>query len=337
MRARTSFDDLALGPEGAKLVRADSERFTVFEYDVIDQFFDTSIDTPLGDIDLPIGGGFRLDLEGFFEARYQTTEIRIVEAAAALTTAGSVATVDAPYEDGWGSALDLHVEPRGEFECEVGLTLLPTLYVEVAGESLDFSIPVDLQLDADSGAAAFASASARLGLPDARVSAAALDLSDSGRGTLRIDNDGEATLSVRLSASDPTIELGRSAVEIAPGASEQIGVEIVGEPPDPARAGVFLQTNDPDAPHLAVGVLGEPVDPGLDPDRPDRGDDPDADRTGSDPDDPAGGSPVDRDGLAGPPGLEGGCRVVPRGPAGARSLLVALLGVALLLARRPRR
>ncbi|MCC7541765.1 MAG: hypothetical protein IT379_36435 [Deltaproteobacteria bacterium] len=312
-----TFEPWAFPPTVA-MARGESARFTVFEYDALGAFFD--FDLPLG-IEIPVHGGFRLDLAAFIEGRYQTDQIDLGGIFPPVTEESSTRILlPADATGDYGASRDVGVDPSGTLMCDLGISFIPTLFLEIANFDFEYVIPVDLDLtlDRDASSIDFEPASVHVPLPDVAVSPDVIDVDMTprpARGLVDVVNEGEAELVVSAAGSDETIGLSPPTFRLAPGAMQTLTVAFTGTDADPASTYVVLRTNDPDRPEIEVGLMGRalPATPPPLPDagtsvpdtgpRPDTGT-PDA-ATGGDagPSDPRG--PVDEGGC--------GCRV-----AGAR-------------------
>ncbi len=259
VRAQRDFDPFAL--ENGVDVRGESEPVTVFEYDVLGSFFDLVIELPLGgEVEVPIEGGFRLDLVGYAEADYRTTEIRIDGQE------GTQRQVDPPDPKGYGARFRSTIEADGEISCEIGLSFLPTLFLDIAGFEFEYVIPVDLdvRLDRDRSDIDFPEVALEIDLPDVQVSPEVLDLGQVreggvASGAVTVFNLGEAPLRVWAMPVGAGVSAGPGALRVAPGMSADIQVELDARAFDDPEAALLVTTNDPDTPAVSVGLLGEVV------------------------------------------------------------------------------
>ncbi len=262
MAGSTTFDPFAFKQDIE--ARGESEAFTLFEYDVLGLFFDVVIDTPLGDIDVPVSGGFRLDMQGFTEGRYQTLEMTL---AGTRFDSDEVSIEAGPPAGGYGAALDLAPGGNGAMRCEVGLQFLPILFLEIADFDFEWMIPVDLHVTLDEDrdrVELVAQADAVLPLPDIRVEPEVLDLGDGAgvaSGRFEVHNDGDAPLDVRANALVPQVSVQPVSARVLAGLSASFEVTLREGEADPDRTGVALSTSDPDRPVVTVGLRGRVVAP----------------------------------------------------------------------------
>lgn len=320
---------------GPITVRGASDRTTLFEYDVLGAVL-SPIEV-LG-IEIDFGGGFRLDVQGYAEARFTPQGVGVSEAGATLDGEGSV-RVEAPFADGFGPRQTFHVQPTGEMACEVGLSFLPSLFVELLDWSLEWDLPVDLDLRLDDtrGPARFADAEVTVALPDVVADREVIDLGAVPAGrpvedVLIVRNDGDAALQIGVMPLSSAVTVSETAVTLAPGEDVFLVVGADLSRADSATAGLLLTTNDPDRDRIAIGLLGEAIAP------PRGGPSPTDEGPGAsspedtDPSDPGaagdGGGP-----RAGASSLTGGCAA----SGGGRAPGAGWLALAGLLALRRRR
>lgn len=328
MEGETRFTPTSLGEW--QTVRGTSERFTVFEYDILGAILDP---IEVFGIDIDFSGGFRLDLEGFAEARYMTNAIAVDGAGEPITLANSTAIIDPPTAEGYGGSQMVVIEPTGDFECDVGVSLIPTLFVEILDWSLDWDYPIDFEVDGTETDAIFERQELTVSLPDLTVDPAVIDLGSVPAGRpieeiVTITNDGEAPLDVDLSPMSSGITVSEESLSLEPREDAFVIISADLSRVDAAEAGVLLETNDPDSPRVTIGVLGETIEPPDDPEIPDDPDDPDAGPDAGPEGDGGSGTPIDD----GPASLSGGCNCRAQGSSGGSGsigLMMLLMGILL--------
>lgn len=283
------FDPFVLPPRDPRPVVAwdDTDMVTVLEVDITDSI-----------IPIPgIGGGFVVDAVASLEGSYQTDWIEVSDALSDIETEGaSVIVRPDPGAPEFGAAKDMTILPHGTIGYDGVVTLLPGLFIEIAGRRFDLTLAeVPLTVVDRTSNTDFDPAMVHVPLPDIRVEQTRIGFDETAVGgamerQLTIYNDGEAEL--RVVAGDPMepFFVGVSTLTIPPSSSARL---IVGyEPTDngPASNVMLLSSNDPDEPLVTIHL--------------------DGDGTGAPIDDAS--VPLDA-GVGTPPPIDGGCgcRAVP--------------------------
>ncbi len=329
MEGETTFTPISLGE--TQTVQGNTERFTLFEYDVLGTVLEP-IEVLWDEFDF--SGGFRLDLAGYAEAQYRTDQVSISPEGGPLTPEHPEMSIPNPDPGGLGYGASLPpmtVDPEGTFECEVGLQLIPSLFVEIFDYELSWDIPIDISvgLTDTRTPAEFEPLVFTLNLPDVELEPEVIDFSSHPDGAraeeyFTVRNNGRSPLIVDLTPFSSAIELSPTALEIGPGGFVFVFVYADPAALDPEEAGILLETSDPDTPQLTIGILGSDVDiPDGGPGDPDGGADSGPGDPDSGPGDPDSGSGDLDGGVDGiDTQLSGGCGCVA---ASRRSSLFSAL------------
>lgn len=254
LAAETLFDPFALPPSEPIGVQDDTERVHVVELDITE----TLLPIP------GVGGGFALDAAAMLTSSYRTDRIAITDALTDIVEEGASVIVRAdPGAPGLGAAKDYKVLPHGTITYDGVITLYPTLFIEIPGRRFDLTIGeiplrvVDLSAPTD-----FQPAEVHVPLPDVRLAASSLAFGAVAVGAgferlLTIHNDGEAELRVRADVPEGPFAPSPATLVIPPRSSTAMSIRFEPMLAGEANAVLWLETNDPDEPRLAVRLSGE--------------------------------------------------------------------------------
>lgn len=256
LASETAFDPLLLpGAMGRPVHVSDTtERIRVVTYDALGGF-----------IPIPgIGGGVALDLEGSLAASYATDRIAIDDSLPIESEAAHTALL--PGEEGFGPALDLATHPEGTVHYDGAITLYPTLFIEIAGRHVDFTvaeIPVRI-VDSDTNAV-FDAATTHVPLPDVsvsteRVGLGEVSIGDSVSHTIEIGNDGEAVLEVTSVVEEASFDALPATLLVPPNTIARLAVIFAPRSDGVEEGTLLLVTNDPDEAIVSIELTGEGVE-----------------------------------------------------------------------------
>ena len=301
-----TFDPFVLPGAPVRPVAAydETEVVTLYELDITDSI-----------IPIPgIGGGLAVDAYGSLQTAYRTEWIDLSGAVTPIVGEGELALIrTAPF----GASEDIDILPHGLIDYDGTVTLVPTLFIEVAGSRFDLpliDIPVDL-VDVDANTD-FNTETVHVPLPDVVIEPRSIDfglVDVRTERTFTIRNEGEAELTVDLDARSPASAFDVDAMSWRVPTRSQVTV-VVGYDPALGDSSELLRlsTNDPDAPEVTVALRG--ATPVADAGAPD-----------------SGRADAGADGGLEPP-LDGGCgcRVPSHRPVSRAFWLAPLLGLTLL-------
>lgn len=231
----------------------------------------TTMRQHLADVDLTeslipipgISGGLSFDASASLETGYRSTRISFAPAPDAITE--SVQRIALPFAG--GALVELHPRLEGVLDQNITLTVIPSIFVELAGRRWMvpiFSVPVPI----DTGARPwlFDAQRVEFAMPDLAPLPAVIDfgnviVGDTATRSISADNRGGRRLIVTRSTDIDTAPYAWVAprVEIAPRGLQSIEMSFAPTAEGAIETRVPLLTSDPDAPTVYVTARGRGV------------------------------------------------------------------------------
>lgn len=249
-----TFDPFVLPPSEPRPISATDMTGTVTLYDV-----------PITDALIPIpgiSGGFAVDAVAMLEGLYRTNTIEVNDAVGMIDTENGSVVVRADMgADGLGGAKDLVITPHGTITYEGMVTLMPVVYIEIAGRRFDIpigDIPVPIPaVDSDTD---FTPAEVHVPLPDIRVPTTVMfeptRIGAVDTQLMTITNDGESTLDVEIRDPASPYGVGRTTISVPPRSSQPVELTFTPTLGDDRGGVLLLASNDPDEPLVTVRLNG---------------------------------------------------------------------------------
>lgn len=209
-----------------------------------------------------IDGGLEVQARGRLMTSYQGTRTFIDDAREPIVTALQAVQFWAPTAAGFGASQDITVRPEGTLTYNGQVVLTPAFYVTLLGRRWEIPIvDVPIQIVDSTQTIMFAADTVHVPLPDVAVDPTMIDIGTVDAGSLttrsiRINNRGEAELSVRV---DPSLTIAPSMTPftLPPSSEGTLDLDIMPMGTGPFSETVTLRTNDPDQPTIRIRVTGD--------------------------------------------------------------------------------
>ncbi len=246
MDGMTAFQPYAFGDPAT--VSGSTDRVLVVGYELDDSI-----------IDIPgITGVLGIEVQATLTANYKTDSVSV---DGAILNDNSVSvSLGAAGAEGYGSVLDVAVQPAGTIEYTLSLSVFPQFRVELLGFTIGELDLAEWSFDVwdDASEIVFDEQIASLPLPDLSPESSGLSLQEDGSGALKITNTGQRELV--LTVNEIAQGLSAESIRIAPGEIGALSVTTGAEALGAFRAGtIAFATNDPDTPIFLLDVAADGV------------------------------------------------------------------------------
>ncbi|MEM9194849.1 MAG: hypothetical protein AAGF12_37065, partial [Myxococcota bacterium] len=222
-------------------VRDTTDNVRVLRYDALGGF-----------ISVPgVSGGISLNMQADMEASYQTDRV-IFEGKAPLLTELEKVLLPSRSLEGYGRSLRTEVHPEGTLTQRGVIYIRPSLYLDFVGTRRDYPLlEIPLEFTDEVRNVVFPTQTIDVPLPDVvfstdRVDFGQVDLGETGRAIVGVENQGLAPLEVRVEAP-PNVRVGNATFSLPPATQRNVDISYSPERPGDLTAALRLLTNDPDS------------------------------------------------------------------------------------------
>jgi len=209
-----------------------------------------------------IDGGLEVQARGRLRTSYQGTRTFIDDARAPILTALEAVQYWEPTPAGFGAFQDITVRPEGTLSYDGQVVLTPAFYVTLLGRRWEIPIvDVPIRIVDSTQSIMFDADMVHVPLPDIAIDPTMLDIGTiefgaSSMRSLRIRNQGEAELTVRVQPS-MSIDLSAPMLSLPPSSEGTLDLDIMPLSAGPYSETLTLRTNDPDQPTIRIRVTGD--------------------------------------------------------------------------------